>query len=63
VLRKQRAMFKGRWTGIMRAAGISDEDMLQWHREFEDREPRAHQEFLESLHRAVSWRARPTAAT
>jgi MerR family transcriptional regulator, thiopeptide resistance regulator len=48
-LRPQQAMTKERWTEIMRAAGMSDEDMLQWHREFEAREPRAHQEFLESL--------------
>ena len=34
----------------MRAAGMSDEDMRNWHREFEAREPLAHQEFLESLY-------------
>lgn len=33
----------------MRAAGMSDGDMRNWHREFETREPLAHQEFLESL--------------
>lgn len=48
-LGSQRAMTKERWTEIMRAAGMSDEDMLQWHREFEAREPGAHQEFLQSL--------------
>jgi DNA-binding transcriptional MerR regulator len=48
-LSPRQSMTKERWTEIMRAAGMSDEDMLQWHREFEAREPRAHQEFLESL--------------
>ncbi len=44
-----RSMTKERWTAIMRAAGLSDEDMLNWHREFEAREPSGHQDFLESL--------------
>jgi len=46
---RQPVMTKERWTGIMRAAGMSDEDMRNWHREFEAREPEAHREFLESL--------------
>ncbi len=45
----QPAMSKERWAGIMAAAGMSDNDMRIWHREFEAREPQAHQEFLESL--------------
>jgi hypothetical protein len=45
----QPPMSKERWSGIMRAAGMSEEDMHNWHREFEAREPLAHQEFLESL--------------
>lgn len=45
----QPPMSKERWSGIMRAAGMSDGDMRNWHREFEAREPLAHQEFLESL--------------
>jgi DNA-binding transcriptional MerR regulator len=40
---------KDRWVEIMRAAGLSDDDMHNWHREFERLEPDAHQEFLESL--------------
>ncbi|NIP18036.1 MAG: MerR family transcriptional regulator [Xanthomonadales bacterium] len=48
-LGRSSAMTKERWTAIMRAAGMSDEDMYQWHREFEFREPDAHREFLESL--------------
>jgi MerR family transcriptional regulator, thiopeptide resistance regulator len=40
---------KKRWVEIMRAAGLSEEDMHNWHMQFEKMEPRAHQEFLESL--------------
>ena len=40
---------KDRWVDIMRAAGFSDEDMHNWHVQFEKMEPDAHQEFLVSL--------------
>lgn len=40
---------KQRWVEIMRAAGLSDEDMHNWHRQFERLEPAAHEEFLQSL--------------
>ena len=40
---------KQRWIDIMSSAGFSEEDMSQWHRTFEQMEPEAHQEFLESL--------------
>jgi MerR family transcriptional regulator, thiopeptide resistance regulator len=40
---------KERWVEIMRAAGLKDEDMKNWHIQFEKMEPEAHQEFLESL--------------
>jgi DNA-binding transcriptional MerR regulator len=40
---------KDRWVEIMRAAGLSDQDMHNWHRQFERLEPEAHQEFLQSL--------------
>lgn len=40
---------KERWVDIMRAAGLTDEDMHNWHIQFEKMEPEAHQEFLESL--------------
>ena len=40
---------KERWVEIMRAAGLSDDDMKNWHTQFEKMEPEAHQEFLESL--------------
>lgn len=40
---------KARWVEIMRAAGLSEDDMHNWHVQFEKMEPEAHQEFLESL--------------
>jgi len=40
---------KERWVDIMRAAGLTEEDMHNWHTQFEKMEPDAHQEFLESL--------------
>jgi MerR family transcriptional regulator, thiopeptide resistance regulator len=40
---------KERWIEIMRAAGLKEEDMRNWHVQFEKMEPEAHQEFLESL--------------
>lgn len=40
---------KDRWVEIMRAAGLSDDDMLNWHRKFEAMEPEEHQKFLQSL--------------
>lgn len=40
---------KERWTEIMREAGLTDEDMRNWHMHFEKNEPEGHQAFLESL--------------
>ncbi len=40
---------KDRWVEIMRAAGFTEDDMRNWHRQFEKMEPEAHQEFMESL--------------
>ena len=40
---------KERWTAVMKAAGMSEETMHNWHIQFEKMEPDAHQEFLESL--------------
>jgi len=49
-LRKGNEMItKNRWVEIMRAAGFNDQDMRNWHKQFEKMEPEAHQEFLESL--------------
>jgi hypothetical protein len=40
---------KDRWVEIMRAAGLSEADMMNWHKQFEALEPKNHQEFLELL--------------
>lgn len=40
---------KERWVEIMRAAGLDEADMQNWHAQFEKMEPDAHQEFLKSL--------------
>jgi DNA-binding transcriptional MerR regulator len=40
---------KKRWVEIMTAAGFGEQEMRNWHRQFEKMEPDAHQEFLESL--------------
>jgi MerR family transcriptional regulator, thiopeptide resistance regulator len=40
---------KDRWVEIMQAAGFTEQDMRNWHVQFEKMEPEAHQEFLESL--------------
>lgn len=48
-LLEQQTVSKTRWIEIMKAAGFDDEDMRNWHRQFEQMEPDAHQGFLESL--------------
>ena len=47
--RKSRTLTKQKWIDILRATGMSDDDMHQWHVEFERNMPEAHQDFLESL--------------
>lgn len=37
------------WMEMFRSAGMDEAAMCRWHREFEQRAPQAHQEFLESL--------------
>ncbi len=44
-----RTLTKEKWVKILRRSGLSDEDMHQWHVEFERNMPEAHQDFLESL--------------
>jgi hypothetical protein len=33
----------------MKASGFSSDDMVKWHQNFEEMEPKEHQLFLESL--------------
>lgn len=40
---------KDRWVDIMQAAGFTEQDMKNWHQQFEKMEPEGHQEFLELL--------------
>ena len=40
---------KDQWVALMRATGLSDDDMRRWHREFEKLSGSSHEEFLVSL--------------
>jgi DNA-binding transcriptional MerR regulator len=42
-------MNRRRWSDLLRAAGFSSADMRRWHRDFESRDPVAHEEFLRFL--------------
>lgn len=44
-----RGLTKDRWVEVLRATGLSDEDMQRWHVEFERLAPQAHADFLASL--------------
>lgn len=49
-IRRVKVVTKDRLVSIMRAAGLSDDDMHRFHQEFEKSAPAEHQEFLEFLH-------------
>ncbi|MDY0091617.1 MAG: MerR family transcriptional regulator [Candidatus Vecturithrix sp.] len=49
VLSKVKVLSKDDWVGLMRAAGLDETDMRQWHIEFDRLSPAGHQSFLESL--------------
>ncbi|HTW81357.1 MAG TPA: MerR family transcriptional regulator [Terracidiphilus sp.] len=49
-LGKAKMITKEKWVSIMKACGLSDEQMHRWHAEFEHSAPQEHQEFLEFLH-------------
>ena len=40
---------KENWIKLFRDIGLNDETMEQWHRLFEEQNPKGHQEFLEWL--------------
>jgi DNA-binding transcriptional MerR regulator len=44
-----RAMNKQQWVDLLKATGLNDDDMSQWHIQFERAMPDAHQDFLESI--------------
>jgi DNA-binding transcriptional MerR regulator len=45
----KRTLSKETWTAMFRAIGLSDEEMRQWHANFEKSMPDAHADFLHSL--------------
>ncbi|HEY6554182.1 MAG TPA: MerR family transcriptional regulator [Vicinamibacteria bacterium] len=47
--RRARSLDKEGWVAILRATGLSEDDMRRWHVEFEAAAPEAHQDFLEAL--------------
>lgn len=49
ILLEKKMVTKERWVEIMKAAGFSEQDMLNWHKKFESMEPDEHQKFLQSL--------------
>lgn len=49
ILPRTKVMNKQQWVDILRASGMNDEDMRNWHVEFEASMPQAHEDFLQSL--------------
>ena len=49
LLKDTRIISKEMWVGFLAAAGLDEQGMWQWHKEFEAAAPEAHQDFLESL--------------
>jgi len=48
-LLENKMITKERWVEIMKASGLNETDMRNWHINFEKLEPEEHQKFLESL--------------
>jgi MerR family transcriptional regulator, thiopeptide resistance regulator len=48
--KKGKMITKEKWVSIMKASGLTSEQMNGWHTEFERSAPEEHQEFLEFLH-------------
>ena len=44
-----RVITKKTWVALLRAAGLDDAGMKNWHIEFEKTSPEGHQDFLESI--------------
>jgi MerR family transcriptional regulator, thiopeptide resistance regulator len=49
-LRRMKMVTKQKWVEVMQNAGFTDEQMRNWHKQFEKTAPSEHQEFLEFLH-------------
>lgn len=48
-LREARSLDKDGWVAILRATGLTEEEIRRWHVEFERLSSEARQDFLESL--------------
>ena len=46
---QSKVMNKQQWTAILRSSGMNEQDMRNWHIEFETSMPQAHEDFLQSL--------------
>jgi hypothetical protein len=44
-----RVLTKETWVSILKASGLDEAGMKQWHIEYERTSPEAHQDFLESI--------------
>jgi len=44
-----RVLTRKNWVSLLKAAGLDNEGMKNWHIEFEKTSPEAHQDFLESI--------------
>jgi len=49
ISKKSKSMNKDQWVKILSDSGMSEEDMMNWHKSFEASLPEAHTDFLESL--------------
>lgn len=49
LVKETRVLSKEQWISILRRSGLDDEGMLNWHKQFEQCAPEAHQDFLESI--------------
>lgn len=49
LLKSSKTMNKEQWVNILKASGMNEADMRQWHIEFEQALPEMHSDFLESL--------------
>jgi MerR family transcriptional regulator, thiopeptide resistance regulator len=49
IVSSTRVLTKEKWINYLRKAGLDEDGMERWHREFEASSPEAHQDFLESL--------------
>ena len=49
LLRETKVMSKEQWVNILKSCGMDEEDMRQWHIEFERHLPEVHTDFLASL--------------